>query len=83
MTIRLAENFRAVFYAPLYAAQALGLYAQEGVKVELMRAPTGQLVTRIRTEAAAHKLSADVIDISDRVLAQGLVDVFGDYTICP
>ena len=36
MTIRLAENFRAVFYAPLYAAQALGLYAQEGVKVELI-----------------------------------------------
>jgi NitT/TauT family transport system substrate-binding protein len=36
MTIRLAENFRAVFCAPLYAAQALGLYAQEGVKVELI-----------------------------------------------
>ena len=36
MTIRLAENFRAVFYAPLYAAQALGLYAQEGVEVELI-----------------------------------------------
>ena len=36
MPIRLAENFRAVFYAPLYAAQALGLYAQEGVEVELI-----------------------------------------------
>ena len=36
MPIRLAENFRAVFYAPFYAAQALGLYAKEGVDVELV-----------------------------------------------
>jgi NitT/TauT family transport system substrate-binding protein len=34
--IKLAENFRAVFYAPFYAAQALGFYAREGVEVELM-----------------------------------------------
>jgi NitT/TauT family transport system substrate-binding protein len=33
MKLRLAENFRAVFYAPFYAAQALGLYAREGVEV--------------------------------------------------
>ncbi|HML14962.1 MAG TPA: ABC transporter substrate-binding protein, partial [Xanthobacteraceae bacterium] len=32
----MAENFRAVFYAPFYAAQALGFYAREGVEVELM-----------------------------------------------
>jgi NitT/TauT family transport system substrate-binding protein len=36
MYIKLAENFRAVFYAPFYAAQALGLYAREGVEVELI-----------------------------------------------
>jgi NitT/TauT family transport system substrate-binding protein len=36
MKIRLAENFRAVFYAPFYAAHALGLYAREGVDVELI-----------------------------------------------
>jgi NitT/TauT family transport system substrate-binding protein len=36
MTIRLAENFRAVFYAPFYATQALGLYAREGVDVALV-----------------------------------------------
>jgi len=36
MRIRMAENFRAVFYAPFYAAQALGFYAREGVDVELM-----------------------------------------------
>jgi NitT/TauT family transport system substrate-binding protein len=36
MKIRLAENFRAVFYAPFYATQALGLYAREGLEVELL-----------------------------------------------
>jgi NitT/TauT family transport system substrate-binding protein len=36
MQIRIAENFRAVFYAPFYAAQALGFYAREGVDVELI-----------------------------------------------
>src|SRR5215831_12343250 len=36
MPIRLAENFRAVIYAPFYAAQGLGLYAKEGVDVELV-----------------------------------------------
>nr|WP_249780582.1 ABC transporter substrate-binding protein [Bradyrhizobium sp. dw_411] len=30
------ENFRAVFYAPYYATQALGFYANEGVDVELV-----------------------------------------------
>ena len=36
MPIRLAENFRAVFYAPFYAAQSLGFYAEEDVEVELV-----------------------------------------------
>ena len=41
MRIKLAENFRAVFYAPFYATQALGFYASEGVAVDLIdsRAP--------------------------------------------
>jgi NitT/TauT family transport system substrate-binding protein len=34
--IKLAENFRAVFYAPLYGAHALDLFAREGVEVELL-----------------------------------------------
>jgi NitT/TauT family transport system substrate-binding protein len=34
--IRLAENFRAVFYAPFYAAHALGFYGREAVDVELI-----------------------------------------------
>ena len=36
MHIRMAENFRAVFYAPFYAAHALGFYRREGVEVELL-----------------------------------------------
>jgi len=34
--IKLAENFRAVFYAPFYATHALGFYASEGVEIELL-----------------------------------------------
>jgi NitT/TauT family transport system substrate-binding protein len=36
MPITLIENFRAVFYAPFYAAFALGAYAAEGLEVHLM-----------------------------------------------
>ncbi|HLK83494.1 MAG TPA: ABC transporter substrate-binding protein [Xanthobacteraceae bacterium] len=39
MAIKLAENFRAVFYAPFYAMHALGLYASEGVAVDLIESP--------------------------------------------
>jgi NitT/TauT family transport system substrate-binding protein len=38
--IKLAENFRAVFYAPFYAAHTLGFYAREGVEVELLSSST-------------------------------------------
>jgi NitT/TauT family transport system substrate-binding protein len=34
--IKLAENFRAVFYAPFYATRTLGFFAREGVDVELI-----------------------------------------------
>src|SRR5690348_11117851 len=49
------------------------------IKVELVRAPGGQLITRVKTEAAAGKLAADVIDHSDRALMKDLVDLFQDY----
>lgn len=49
------------------------------IKVEMVRAPGGQLITRIKTEAAAGKLIADVIDHSDRALMLPLVDMFMDY----
>ena len=34
------------------------------IKVEMVRAPGGQLITRVKTEAAAGKLIADVVDHS-------------------
>ena len=36
MNIKLAENFRAVFYAPFYATHALGLFAEQGVTIALL-----------------------------------------------
>jgi iron(III) transport system substrate-binding protein len=49
------------------------------IKVSMVRAPGGQLITRIKTEAAAGKLGADVIDHSDRGLMKELEDLFMDY----
>src|SRR5437588_2244666 len=49
------------------------------IKVEMVRAPGGQLITRVKTEAAAGKLSADVVDHSDRALMKDLTDLFQDY----
>ena len=37
MAIRLSENFRALFYAPFYAAEATGAFEQAGVEVEISR----------------------------------------------
>ena len=46
MYTRLAENFRAVFYAPFYATHVLGFYASEGVAVDLIDSPApGAAVT--------------------------------------
>jgi iron(III) transport system substrate-binding protein len=50
------------------------------VRVELVRAPGGQLFTRIRTEAAANKLIADAILHSDRGLMLEIENIFADYT---
>src|SRR5438045_3919169 len=49
------------------------------IKVEMVRAPGGQLITRVKTEAAAGKLAADVVDHSDRALMRDLVGLFQDY----
>lgn len=50
-----------------------------GIAIEIVRAPTGQLITRIKTEAAASRMIADVIDISDRVQARAMIELFGAY----
>src|SRR5262249_60145075 len=48
MKLRLSENFRAVFYAPFYATQALGFFAREGLEVELIgSAAPGDAVPRL------------------------------------
>ncbi|KWV43606.1 hypothetical protein AS156_24915 [Bradyrhizobium macuxiense] len=49
------------------------------IQIEMVRAPGGQLITRVKTEAAAGKLIADVVDHSDRALMQPLEDLFQDY----
>jgi NitT/TauT family transport system substrate-binding protein len=56
MPIKLAENFRAVFYAPFYATHALGFYAGEGVEVELLNSPA--------PAAAASSLYDGTIDLT-------------------
>jgi NitT/TauT family transport system substrate-binding protein len=56
MRIRLSENFRAVFYAPFYATQALGFHAREGVDVELVRSAA--------PAAAASALLAGTVDLA-------------------
>src|ERR1043166_8980636 len=49
------------------------------VKVQMVRAPGGQLITRIKTEAAAGKLGADAVTHSDRGLMLGIKDLFQDW----
>jgi len=56
MRIKLAENFRAVFYAPFYAAHALGFYAREGIELELIGSPA--------PAAAASALLDGTIDLT-------------------
>ena len=46
------------------------------IKVEMVRAPGGQLITRVKTEAAAGKLIVDIVDHSDRGLMLPLADLF-------
>src|SRR5207245_6036881 len=45
MKLRIAENFRAVFYAPFYAIRALGFAEREGLAVEWLPsdAPGGSI----------------------------------------
>jgi iron(III) transport system substrate-binding protein len=49
------------------------------IRVNMVRASGGQLITRIRSEAAAGKLEADVIDHSDRGQSKSIEALFADY----
>jgi len=50
-----------------------------GIKVRMVRASGGQLITRVRTEAAQDKLEADILDHSDRAQTKSLEDILADY----
>mgnify|MGYP006273828505 CR=1 FL=1 len=49
------------------------------IKVRMVRASGGQLITRARTEASQNKLEADVLDHSDRGQTKSLEDILADY----
>jgi iron(III) transport system substrate-binding protein len=49
------------------------------ISVNMVRASGGQLITRIRSEAAVGKLEADVIDHSDRGQSKSIESLFADY----
>ena len=49
------------------------------IRVEMIRAPGGQLITRVKTEAASGKLAADLVLHSDRGLMKALDHLFQDY----
>ena len=52
MQLRIAENFRAVFYAPFYAIRALGLAAREGLEVEWLPSDApGSTIERVKRGA--------------------------------
>lgn len=50
MKIKLAENFRAIFYAPFYALKALNFAADEGVDIEwLARGSPGSAIDDVKS----------------------------------
>src|SRR5262245_2581375 len=55
MAIVLSENFRALFYAPFYAAEAIGAFAEACVQVTLKASPD--------PPAAARALRAGEVDV--------------------
>jgi NitT/TauT family transport system substrate-binding protein len=52
MKLRIAENFRAVFYAPFYAIRALGFAEREGLAVEWLPSDTpGSTIEQVKRGA--------------------------------
>ncbi len=78
------QEGRLVLYTAQFAEaeqEVIGAFNKRfpEIKIEMVRAPGGQLITRIKTEAAAGRLTADIVDHSDRALMKDLVDLFQDY----
>lgn len=53
MALVISENFRALFYAPFYAAHAIGAYAVAGVEVNLRSSPSPAATALALREGAA------------------------------
>ena len=75
---------KLVFYSANVAESELPVIAAFNkrfpfIKVEFLRAPGNQLIQRVKTEAAAGKLLADVIDHSDRAMMLEIENLFQDY----
>ena len=52
MKLRLAENFRAIFYAPFYAMKALDFAGREGVEIDwLAPGPPGAVFDAVKLGA--------------------------------
>ena len=49
------------------------------IQVKMVRASGGQLITRVKSEAASNKLEADVLDHSDRAQTRAIENIFADY----
>ncbi len=75
MAIRLSENFRALFYAPFYAAHAIGAYDAEDVAVELVRSRREELLRMTRAMARTLRWIATTPGID---VARTLRDFFPD-----
>src|SRR6201746_2430969 len=84
LTAAANKEGRLVYYTANFAEveqQVINAFNKRfpDIKVEMVRAPGGQLITRVKTEAAAGKLSADVVDHSDRALMKEIANLFMDY----
>ncbi len=53
LALVISENFRALFYAPFYAAHAIGAYAAEGVEVNLRTSPSPAATAQAIRDGAA------------------------------
>jgi NitT/TauT family transport system substrate-binding protein len=54
MAVTLIENFRAVFYAPFYAAHALGAYEAEGVDIAIKMSAAAEKTLQTLAAGAGH-----------------------------
>ena len=81
MTIVLSENFRALFYAPFYAAHASGAFRRAGIEVELR--PSSDPLEAAR--ALMQEPDDDPNDLAalDRAWAEEQVTFGPDNVTCP